>query len=71
MGNSKEFFAVRQFCEHHAWATEGGIRHLIFHAQENGFHRCIKRLGRRILLDEAAVFEWLSDGKEGSTHATT
>lgn len=52
-------FTVAQFCERHAWATPGGIRHLVFNKATNGFAPCVKRLGRRVLLDEAAVFSWL------------
>lgn len=51
----KRLFTVRQFCDRNAWATEGGIRHLIFHRDKNGFSPCVKRIGRRILLDEEAV----------------
>lgn len=43
-----------------AWPPQGGLRHLIFHAKDNGFHHVIKRVGRRILLDEGAFFEWVS-----------
>ena len=35
----------------------GGLRHLIFHAETNGFKSAFKRVGRRILVDEAAFFE--------------
>ena len=54
-----ELMTVKQFCEHYTWATEGGIRHLIFHAEQNGFSKCIRRLGSRILLDVDEVFEWV------------
>ena len=57
---------VRQFCERHEWATTGGLRHLLFHRETNGFDRCVVRLGRKILLDEAAVFAWL---REHAVHA--
>ncbi len=60
---------VPQFVERHAWATTGGIRHLIFHAKHNGFHRCIRRLGRRVLLDEDIVFAWLEEQNGGEINA--
>ncbi len=52
-------FTVTQFCGRHCWATPGGIRHLLFHRNQNGFACCVKQLGRRILLDEAEVLRWL------------
>lgn len=54
-----QLFTVKQFCERHPWATDGGIRHLIFNRATNGFADCIKRIGRRILLDEGKVLEWV------------
>lgn len=44
----------------HPWPPSGGFRHLIFNAQKNGFNRVIKRVGRRILIDEKAFFEWIN-----------
>lgn len=53
--------SVSQFCQKHEWANVGGIRHLLFNRETNGFDRCVVRLGRKILLDENAVFDWLRE----------
>ncbi|HYT01789.1 MAG TPA: hypothetical protein VEP90_15520 [Methylomirabilota bacterium] len=45
----------------HPWPPAGGFRHLIFNAKKNGFDKVIKRVGRRILIDEAAFFEWVKN----------
>lgn len=45
--------------EYHPYPPIGGLRHLVFFAQENGFHEVIRRVGRRILIDEAAYFRWV------------
>lgn len=45
--------------EHHAWPPAGGLRHLIFFAKSNGFNTVIRRVGRRVLIDEAAFFAWV------------
>ncbi|GGI92316.1 MULTISPECIES: hypothetical protein [Legionella] len=54
-------YTVKQFCEKHPAFTHGGIRHHIFHASTNGLDdmSVIVRNGRRVLIDEAAFFEWL------------
>jgi len=53
---------VKAFCEkHNGWAKVGGIRHAIFFGESNGFNACIVRFGRKLLLDEAAVFAWLRE----------
>lgn len=46
---------------HHPWPPIGGLRHLIFHADQNGFSKAIRRIGRRVLIDEAAFFQWVDE----------
>ena len=49
----------------HPFPPIGGLRHLVFHAEKNGFDRCIRRVGRRILIDEGLFFEWLDGQNQG------
>ncbi|MBI1318321.1 MAG: hypothetical protein GC168_05125 [Candidatus Hydrogenedens sp.] len=51
--------------DHHDWPPIGGLRHLVFNAKENGFERCIRRVGRRVLIDEAAFFAWVDEQNAG------
>jgi len=37
-------------------APSRGMRHLIFNAKKNGFADAFKRVGRRVLVDEAEFF---------------
>jgi len=55
---------VTKWHESHEWPPIGGLRHLIFNAKSNGFDKVIKRIGRRVLIDEAAFFQWV----EGQNH---
>lgn len=50
---------VTDWKDHHAWPSPGGLRHLIFFAETNGFKQVIRRVGRRVLIDEAAFFAWV------------
>ena len=45
--------------EYHAWPPAGGLRHLVFHAKQNGFDAVIRRVGRRVLIEEGAFFQWV------------
>ena len=45
--------------KHHDWPPTGGLRHLVFNAMENGFDRVLRRVGQRILIDEAEFFAWV------------
>ncbi len=55
------FIPLTQWNDYHPHPPIGGLRHLVFHADVNGFHKVIKRVGKRILLDEHAYFEWVDE----------
>lgn len=58
MNDKKRLITVPDWKNHHPWPPVGGLRHLIFHSKTNGFDAVIVRIGRRVLLDEGAFFEW-------------
>jgi hypothetical protein len=45
---------------YHPWPPIGGLRDLVFRSKvdANGFDKVIRRVGRRVLLDEQAFFVW-------------
>ena len=53
-----ELIPASNWNSYHPWPPIGGLRHLIFFAETNGFNKVIRRIGRRVLIDEAAFFEW-------------
>lgn len=65
---NRRFIPVTQWPEHHPWPPVGGLRHLIFYANENGFSKVVKKCGRRVLIDEQEFFRWVEeqnrDGKD-------
>ncbi|HEX2858866.1 MAG TPA: hypothetical protein VHP58_01515 [Alphaproteobacteria bacterium] len=52
---------VPEWHNFHQWPPVGGLRHLIFHAEKTGFVKCIRRVGRRVLIDEKAFFAWVEE----------
>jgi hypothetical protein len=50
----------------HGYPSTAQLRWLVFHREKNGFDRVIRRCGRRVLIDEAAFFEWL-DAQSSAT----
>lgn len=62
--SDKRFIPVTHWPQYHSWPPLGGLRHLIFHANSNGFNKCLIRAGRRVLIDEGAFMEWLESKKE-------
>ena len=65
--NDRKLIPVTKWNDHHAWPPIGGLRYLIFNADSNGFSHCIRRVGRKVLIDESRFFEWVdSRDKEQS-----
>lgn len=54
-----QLIPVCSWNDRHQWPPIGGLRHLIFHAKANGFDKVIRRVGRRVLIDEQAFFAWV------------
>lgn len=64
--SSGRLIPVSKWNQFHHWPPKGGLRHLIFHADTNGFKPAFKRVGRRVLIDEKKFFECveLANGDE-------
>ena len=57
-----KYLTVKRFAAEYNFITEGGLRHLIFsNAIFND--KCVKRVGKKILLDVEAVFEFIANGQ--------
>ena len=54
-----DYITVKQLSSENPAFTEGGVRCLIFHSKTNGFDRCIRRIGRRVLISRSALFNWI------------
>jgi len=64
--HSTRLIPVTKWNDYHDWPPPGGLRHLIFHAKENGFDEVVKRCGRRVLIDEQMFFEWVEKQQENT-----
>lgn len=55
---------VNQFCEQHPAFPIGGIRHYLFHRNQNGLAAsgAVVKIGRKILIDERRFFDWVREG---------
>ena len=66
---SPRLIPLTDWPKHHAWPPLGGLRHLAFYRKTNGFNRCVKQVGRRLLIDEAAFFAWVAEQNDGGDNA--
>lgn len=55
---SSRLIPLTSWNKYHEWPPLGGLRHLVFHAKATGFDKVVKRVGRRVLIDEQAFFAW-------------
>lgn len=67
----KRYIPVPNWEKHHEWPRLGGLRNLIFNRHKNGFDHfgVVKKVGKRVLIDEAAFFQWVANqGQFGGGH---
>jgi len=53
----KKFLGVKSFSEKHPEFSQASLRWLIFHRESNGFAPVFRKIGKKVLIDEAAFFE--------------
>jgi len=59
--SARRLIPVMQWSKHHDFPKLGRLRELIFYAETNGFKKVIRRMGRSVLIDEEAFFEWIEE----------
>ena len=65
MSNTQKLIPVRDWNKLHDWPSESGLRYLIFNSATNGFDKVIRRVGRRVLIDPDAFFNWVEEQNNG------
>jgi hypothetical protein len=50
------YIPIPKWGDHHEWPSIGGLRHLVFFKDTNGFASAFKKVGRIILIDEQEFF---------------
>ena len=59
MTENTRLIPLTHWPKYHPWPSVSGLRHIVFDAPTNGFDRCVRRCGRRVLIDESAFFAWV------------
>lgn len=54
---------LSQWNDFHLYPTVGSLYQYNFNRENNGFDYCVIRSGKRILIDEDKLFEWLQNRK--------
>jgi len=64
--SSTRLIPLTAWPDFHPWPSVGGLRHLVFHAGDNGFEFATVRIGRRVLIDEAKFFMWATSNRRAA-----
>lgn len=64
---TKNYLTIKQLAEKYKFITVNGIRWAIFNSEQNGFKKCIVRLGRKIVLCEEDFLQWIEEHREVKT----
>ena len=57
----RKLIPVPLWNKYQPFPSVAGLRWLIFNEHTNGFHKCIRRVGKRVLIDEVKFFEWVDE----------
>lgn len=63
-----DYLTVKQVAQKYPAFSEASIRFHIFHEKTNGLTRAIRRVGRKILINEPQFLEWVESHKGGANH---
>lgn len=59
----RRLIPIPKFNDYHPDPSPAALRWLVF-TNKDGFESCVVRRGKRVLIDEAAYFEWLDKQNE-------
>jgi len=58
------YITVSDWYKYHDYPSAGSLRNFIHNKNINGFDKVIVKIGRRILIDEKAFFDWVKSHRE-------
>ncbi len=60
----RRLIPLTKWSYYHDYPSISGLRHLVF-TMPVGFEKVVRRVNRRVLLDEAAWFAWVEEQNQG------
>ena len=60
------YLTVKQMATKHPAFSESSLRYHIFNETKNGIDKAIKRVGRKILINEEYFFKWVEEQDVGA-----
>lgn len=66
MSELSQISTVDQFAKKYPAFSRASLRWMLFNREQNGLHKAVVQIGRRILIDEAAFVAWLHEHREAA-----
>jgi len=60
--DARSYLTVKQLPKKYPAFTENAIRWLIFNRDRNGFSACLRKVGKRVLIDEQLFVDFIEQG---------
>lgn len=60
---NKSFISVRRLSEKHPDFSEASIRYLLFNRDNNGLAEHVRKIGKKLLIDEHGFIDWIDNQK--------
>lgn len=61
------FLTVNQVVEEGLYPNIGGLRWLLFNSNANGLESAVRRVGRRLLINESDFCDWLDKQRDSNS----
>ncbi|NNM43055.1 MAG: hypothetical protein HKM07_01765 [Chlamydiae bacterium] len=59
--SQSKFLTIREFLHDRSWPTISSIRYYIFFNKYGFADKCVRRIGRKVLIDLLAFDQWLQE----------
>lgn len=59
--NQTRLIPLSKWHQYHPFPSVPALRWMRFNGDKTGFNRCILKLGKRLLIDEAKFFQWVRE----------
>jgi len=60
--DARSFLTIKQAATKYQAFSEGSLRWLWFNGEKNGFSSCVRKVGKKILIDEPLFVAWIESG---------
>ena len=59
--NKEEYILLTEWNKYYSYPKLSTLRHLVFHAETNGFKKVVRRINSRVLIKVSAFFDWIEE----------